>query len=215
MARTPRTTNALRRADETGMTMLEVAVAMTILTLVMGLLYGLASGLDDTARLQDIKVTGGDEARKAMITVTRDIRQSAKASITGTPGASLTYRIPADLDGNGTPVDVGGYLEVSPARTIQRDVDDLNHDGIGVSQLVLRNGANTSVLANGLVDNEDLNGNGVLDAGEDRNGNGQLDRGIWFERAGNDMRITVQIEGATRRGRLLMTELTETVVPRN
>lgn len=71
------------------------------------------------------------------------------------------------------------------------------------------------VLANHLVPNEDLNNNGVLDAGEDTNGNGRLDRGIWFERVGNAVRVTIQTQDVTRQGHHFVSSFSETVLPRN
>jgi hypothetical protein len=104
---------------------------------------------------------------------------------------------------------------LSTVRTIQRDTNDLNSDGLTASQIILRNGANNTVLANGVPNNEDANNNGTLDTGEDANRNGQLDRGIWFARTGNAVTITLQSQQSLRRGTLFVTTLSETVAPRN
>jgi len=198
-----------------GMTLVEVMVTVTILTLVMAILFGLSTGLGDTAKVQGAKITSSDQARKAMIYATRDLRQAAKSSVSGLPGPSISYRVATDLDGNGAAVDVGGNIELSALRQIERDLTDANGDGIAGSQLVLKIGGVTQVLANDLSEDEDANGNGVLDPGEDRNGNGRLDRGVWFERDGSGIKVTLQSEGHSRQGHLIQTQLTETVFPRN
>jgi type II secretory pathway pseudopilin PulG len=197
------------------MTLLEVMVAVTILVIVMGTLFQLAVGLGDTAQIQEIKMTSGDEARKAMIYITRDLRQAAAGTMVGAPGATIAYRVATDLDGNGVAVDVGGTLELGNLHTIRRDNEDLNEDGVTDDQLIVTDGDAVQVLANDLLEDEDKNENGVLDPGEDANLNGVLDRGVWFERSGNAVRVTIQTQGRSRQGHLLTSRLSETVLPRN
>lgn len=200
---------------ENGMTLLEVMVAVSILTIVMGTLFGLSISLGDTAQVQGAKITSSDEARRGMISATRELRQSANSSVTGLPGATITYRVAVDLDGNGSAVDVGSNIELSAVRTIGRDLTDANGDGVRGTQLVMTTGGTVQVLANNLLQDEDTNGNGVLDPGEDRNLNGRLDHGVWFERTGSSVRVTIETESQSRQGRLIETRLTETVFPRN
>jgi hypothetical protein len=76
-------------------------------------------------------------------------------------------------------------------------------------------GGAVQVLANDLAEDEDTNGNGVLDTGEDRNLNGRLDRGVWFQRDSSAVRVMIQAEGRSRQGHLIQADLTETVFPRN
>ena len=200
---------------ENGMTLLEVMVVVAILTVVMGVLFGLSTSMGDTAGVQGARITTSDEARRAVISVTRDLRQAGNSSVTGLPGAAITYRVAVDTDGNGSAVDVGSTIELSGIRTIERDLTDANGDGIRGSQLVMKTGGVTQVLANNLLQDEDANGNGVLDPGEDRNLNGQLDRGLWFERDASSIRVTIETESQSRRGHLIQTRLAETVFPRN
>jgi prepilin-type N-terminal cleavage/methylation domain-containing protein len=200
---------------DTGMTLIEVMIAVSILTIVIAVLFGLSTGMSDTAQVQGAKITSSDQARKAMIYATRDLRQAARSSISGLPGSSISYRVATDLDGNGSAVDVGGHIELSAIRQIQRDSTDANGDGFTGSQLVLKIGEVTQVLANNLSDDEDINGNGILDLGEDKNGNGRLDHGVWFERDGSGIRVTIQSEGHSRQGHVIQSQLTETVSPRN
>jgi len=201
--------------DPAGMTLLEVMIAVAILTVVMGVLFGLATAIGDTAGVQESQTAAYDEARKGMLLMVRDLRQASAFSLSGMPGPTVTYQVAMDLDGNGVAVDIGGDIELSPLRTIERDVDDLNADGITETQLVLSSGDTCMILANDLAEDEDLNQNGTLDTGEDVNGNGVLDRGIWFESSGSAVEVTVQTAGRTRRGHLLTKSLRSTVYPRN
>ena len=203
------------RVSQAGMTLIEVMVSVSILVVVIGAIFGLATALGDAATTQFAKTNASDEARKGMLYVVRDLRQSADFSISGLPAASITYRMATDLDGNGTAVDVGGNLELDAARTITRDLEDLNGDGFGETQLVRIDGATVQVLANGLAGDEDTNGNGELDTGEDTNNNGVLDRGIWFERIGGSIQIALQTRGRNRQGHELMSNMSTVVVPRN
>jgi len=198
-----------------GMSLVEVMVVMTILTLVMAVLFSLSTSMGDTARVQGAKITSSDQARRGMIYTTRDLRQAANSTISALPAAAISYRVAVDLDGNGSAVDVGANIELSGVHQIERDLTDANGDGITSTQLVLEMGGAVQVLANDLAEDEDTNGNGVLDTGEDRNLNGRLDRGVWFEREGSAVRVTIQAEGHSRQGHLIQSSLTQTVFPRN
>ena len=202
-------------ASTAGMTLLEVVFAVAILTVVMAVLFGLALSLGDTARVQEAKTTTFDQARKGMTYMVSDLRQAENFTLSPLPAETLTYRIATDVDGNGTAVDMGMNLELSRPRVITRDEKDLNGDGITLSQLVLWNGDSAMVLANDVMPYEDLNDNGQLDAGEDTNNNGALDPGIWFERTGSGVRITLQTLGRSRRGHIIQSGMQTTVVPRN
>lgn len=199
-----------------GVTLLEVMVSVAILTVVTGVLFVLATSLGEAARTQEAKTTTLDDARNAMLVLTRELRQAAANSFSALPGATLTYRIAQDVDGNGSAVNLAGDLELSTPRTVGRDFGDVNGDGRRATQLILQGGGRVRVLANALAPNEDTNGNGVLDAGEDANGNRRLDRGIWFERVGPGIRITIDSQRmADARGRPMTSRLVEVVDPRN
>ncbi|MBN2309266.1 MAG: prepilin-type N-terminal cleavage/methylation domain-containing protein [Candidatus Hydrogenedentes bacterium] len=201
-----------------GFTLIEIMISVTILTVVLGILFTLATNLGRSARIQEAKVTTVDEVRTAMMFVTREIRQASMGSISsGTlPGPALTYRVAIDADGNGSAVDVAGNLELSGTRTLARDVNDLNGDGQTVTQLIMVEGTDVRVIANNLLPDEDLNGNDTLESGEDANGNGLLERGLWFESAGAGIRVTIQAQRrADERGFLLPSGVIETVMPRN
>ena len=202
-----------------GFTLLELTVSMAVLTMVMGVLFALTTGLAQSTKLQQAKITADDDARNAMMFLVRDIRQASSSTIPPDtmPGSVLFYQVADDIDGNGTAVNIAGALELSPVRTLTRDLADLNGDGLTETQLVMVEGAAVArVVANSLLPDEDINNNGVLDPGEDANSNGILERGLWFEQAGRGIRITVQTQKlADPRGLQLSSSLIETVVPRN
>lgn len=204
-----------RHKRPSGFTLLEILLAVSIMVIVIGSLSGMAIGLGDTARVQGIKTDSGYQARRGMIYIVRDLRHSALSTVVGPPGATINYRVAEDLDGNGTAVDISGDLELSPVRTIGRDLADLNGDGLTGTQVILQTEDGIEVMATDVLPNEDLNNNGVLDTGEDINGNGILDRGIWFERNGSLIEVTIQAGATTRRGRIITFNLTEVVRPRN
>ena len=204
--------------DTAGLTMLEVIMAVAILTIVTGALFAIALSIGDTARVQDIKATTNDEARRALQQLVPELRQAARASINwdALPGQVITYQIATDLDGNGSAVNAAGQLELSAPRTVQRDVDDANGDGFTDTQLVLISGDMVRVLANDLApENETLGADGVFGPDQDLNGNGRLDRGFWIEPRDGGLEISIQAQEVTRRNQSLSTMLTEFVVPRN
>jgi len=165
-----------------GFTLLELMVSIAVLTLVTGALYAASMTLTHAATSQEAKTTTIDNAKTGMLLMIRDIRQGDSASVDwgSLPGPVLAYRAATDLDGNGTAVDIGVELELGPTRTLTRDINDLNGDGVTDTQLVLVEAGQARVITNGLLPDEDANQNDVLDAGEDANGNGVLDHGLWF-----------------------------------
>lgn len=206
-----------------GMTLLEIIFAVAILTVVMGLIFGLSISMSDAANERHLKALTQDEVRKAMTLIVRDLHQAARATMSDLPDPGMpgiSYQIATDLDGNGTAVDSSGNLELSDTRTISRDDNDVNGDGV-TNQLVLDDGNGTfQVLANNLIPDEDLNNNATLDPGEDTNFNGRLDRGVWFERVGNNIQVTVQTQARTRSkgpagGHFMTSAMVEIVSPRN
>ncbi|MCP4639894.1 MAG: prepilin-type N-terminal cleavage/methylation domain-containing protein [bacterium] len=201
-----------------GFTLLEVMVSAAIMTIALGIMFGLARNLAQSAQVQDTKVVTADEARTAMMFLAKEVRQAAVTSINWTdlPGPVLTYQVATDRDGNGYAVDMSGNLELSVPRTVGRDSEDVNDDGQTANQLVRTAGTTFLVISNGVLIDEDANDNGGVDLGEDANLNGVLDRGLWFERAGDGVRITIQTQHRSSvDGPLITSTLIETVMPRN
>ncbi len=201
-----------------GMTLVELIIVTAVLTMLMGMLYTMALTLQRAAADQESKITTEDDVRGGMLVLVRQLRQSATSSIDWStlPGPAITFRKAEDVDGNGLAVDQGGFLELSGQWTIQRDVDDLNNDGQSAHQLILTDGSQVTVLANGLILSEDGDSNGVLTTGEDSNGNEALDRGVWFEPSGTGVRVTLQAERVSGpRGTRMLSTLSTLVLPRN
>ena len=193
--------------NRAGFTLIEVMIAIGVLSLVMGAIFLLSTSTRDAALAQEAKLNAQDQVRNAMMQVVRELRQSASASINWNdlPGPAISYRVPMDIDGNGVPVDSAGNLELSPIRTISRDTQDLNNDGVTDTQLVLaHDGDFARVLGNQLLIDRDVTGDG------------QLERGLWFERSGAGVRVTIRAEiPAGPDGLRMLSQLQETVFPRN
>tara|TARA_R110001592_G_scaffold183220_4_gene426850 strand:- start:537 stop:1100 length:564 start_codon:yes stop_codon:yes gene_type:complete len=186
-------------------------MAMSILSIVMGVLFTLSISIGDTAKLQDVNVVNNDEARRAMIAVVPRLRQAQTASInTGSlPGDVLTFRMPSDIDGNGTAVNVSGALEIGDLITLQRDVDDVNNDGVSSEQLIMTVGNTVQVLANQL--SPDAGPGPVADGATP----GENTAGFWVEEENGGIRLTIRTQGKSRRGTLIRQQFTELVNPRN
>jgi prepilin-type N-terminal cleavage/methylation domain-containing protein len=175
-----------------GVTLLELMVVISVITIVTGILFLIGASLQAAYRVQDSKVTTQDSTRNAMMIITRELRQAAASSITADawPATAISYRTAVDLSGNGWPVDTIGRLELSPVRTIALDAD--------TNQLVLTEEGSDSVrvLATDLVP----------------------DTGVQFERVGGAVRLTLAAarettsQGAPRK---LVSTLSGTVAPRN
>jgi prepilin-type N-terminal cleavage/methylation domain-containing protein len=202
--------------NKRGFTLIEVLFAVSLLTVVMGTLYGVSLAIKRGTDAQEAQMAAGNEAVKAIEFIARDLTQAAQGTITGTmPGPAISYQVAADLDGNGVALDKSGKLELSPPHRLGRDAEDVNHDGFGPNQLVLITDKGAQVLATGLVADEDANGNGSLDPGEDKNGNGVLDRGIWFEQAGKGYWVHVATERKAQQGHVYGARLSRFISPRN
>lgn len=206
------------RQGTAGMSLLEVMFAMALLTMVMGTLFGISLSFSDTARVQEAQLNAHDEARRALLMLVPDLRQAVSVTINWNelPGEVLTYRVAADVSGNGTAVNQDKRLEMSEIRTITRDLEDINGDGLTANQLIAVTGNGVQVLANNLSPlSEQPNAQGEFGDAEDTNGNGRMDRGIWFEPWGGSLRVTVQTQGTDRQGHIIPFVLDTIVTPRN
>ena len=199
------------RISQRGVTLLELMMAMSILTVVMGVLFTLSISIGDTAKLQDVKVVNNDEARRALQAVVPRLRHAQFSSVnTGEmPGDVLRFQMPDDLDGNGTAVNISGDLELGNPVTIQRDVDDANEDGVSNTQLVMISGNTVTVLANQLSPDA---GPAPVQVGEIAPEN---NAGFWVEEQNGGILLTIRTQGESRRGTLIRQQFTELVDPRN
>lgn len=202
-----------------GVTLLEMLFTVAILTIVMATLAGLAISIGDTSQIRQSQATTYFEARRAMEEIVRQVRQAANRTLTTLPANTLSFQAATDDDSNGTAVNVSGKLELGGVQIVKRDTDNRNNDEFRSEQLVLIDGENVRVLANGLLPDEDINANNALDTGEDINNNGVLDHGLWFsEWTGGSRRgvqVDIQVVRESRRGISIVAHLTEVVVPRN
>lgn len=199
------------RISQRGVTLIELMMAMSILTVVMGVLFTLSISIGDTAKLQDVKVVNNDEARRALQAVVPRLRQAQFSSVnTGEmPGDVLRFQMPADLDGNGTAVNISGDLELGNPVTIQRDVDDANEDGVTDTQLVMISGDTVTVLANQLSPDPRPAPVQVGEIAPENNA------GFWVEQQNGGILLTIRTQGESRRGTLIRQQFTELVDPRN
>lgn len=189
-----------------GMTLLEIMVAVAIFTIVMGILFTLSVGMTDTARLHEEKSKTIDEARRALITLEREILQASRNSITiqDTSGASanagptLVYRIPVSDATTNVGITTDHTINLGNNRTIGMDTGDVNQDGLTTTQLVLT-GTDADIPNEGRVLANDV----------------VTPNGIWFQRDGTAIRVTIQTRGMSRQGLVINSHLSETILPRN
>lgn len=197
------------------MTLIELVMTVGLMTIVMGALFAMSLSLSDTVQVYNATISATDELRKAMYFIIPRVSQASRQTINMTqlPGDVLIFRMPTDLDGNGTCVDIGGNLELGDPVTIRRDTEDLNGDGLTNTQLIMIQGNNVTVLANNVFfPPEQENPDGSFN---DTNNNGRLDRGFMVIPEGNSLRIILDTVGRTRRGHELVMHIEERVTPRN
>jgi len=207
-----------------GVTLVELMIAAALLVVALGTIYTVAQATFASASYHDAEIAAQDEARGALQRMVTELRQARRSSLAMQtfPNDTLTFQIPEDADGNGLPVDVGGFLESAGTITYTRDMNDLNGDGLTATQLVrvyqggVGGAQNVTVLANDILPNEDANGDGILNPGEDLNGSRILERGVWFESNGPLLRIIVDCQKTVGAGgRRVWATVATNVSPRN
>lgn len=205
----------LTKRYTSGMTLIELTMTVGLMTIVMGALFTLSLSLNDTVQNYNATITATDEARRALQILVPRLSHASRQSVNWNelPGDILRFRMPTDLDGNGTCVDVGGNLELGDVVTVQRDTQDANNDGMTDNQLVMVQGNNVTVLANHLFNPpESGNPDGSFN---DTNGNGRLDRGFFITTNNNTIQIHIDTVGQSRRGHQFVINVEERVAPRN
>ncbi len=190
-------------SEQSGFTLIEVLCAASISVVVLCAALGVMMQVQKTGSVLEMRAAARTEAERAVLAISRELGQASRSSLSPLPGTGIRYKIAVDADGDGTALDANGAVEWSAERVIQRDVDDANHDGIGAEQLVLLNGSQVTVLANGLA--PDKNSDGAA-----------LQPGLWFESVPGGARVVVRTQRTTSPGRQVLTEeLAETIVVRN
>ena len=224
MMNSKRTHSSGAKRHPRGVTLIELMIAVAVFTAAFGAIYVVARTTLLNTAFHDAQIAAQEEARRGVQLMVRELRQARGSSLLlqTMPMDQITFEIPSDVDGNGLPVDVGGYLESAGTVTYMRDWNDMNGDGITNNQLVrvyqdtMGWPVDVSVITNDIMPNEDANWDGLLSAGEDTNGSRFLERGVWFERIGNILRITVDVQKRVGSGgTLAWATLTTDVHPRN
>ena len=64
-----------------GFTLLEMMIALTILTTVLGVLYMLSLSTAQAVKVEEAKMASQDEARRALQFLIRELRQAARQSV--------------------------------------------------------------------------------------------------------------------------------------
>jgi prepilin-type N-terminal cleavage/methylation domain-containing protein len=180
-----------------GFTLIEVLTASALLTAALAMIWSVWISANDTADVLGRKANATDATVHAMTVITRELRAIALNELSALPAEELHYRVPEDLDGNGLPVDAQGNPEWGTPRRIGRDHADINGDGFTDSQLVLEKDGSVDVLATGLTPT------------------GDADPGIWFERRGDSIQVTLAVSSASRRGLPVSARAVQCVTPRN
>lgn len=195
--------------DRRAFTLLEVMMATAVFSVVMGVIFTMSLGFANSAQMQEIKINTTEEARRAMLILAPRLRQASRASINwgDLPGDSITFRMAADLSGNGMPVGPNGFIELTGPVTITRDADDANEDGMTMTQLVMIGEADVRVLANDVAAGPAPEAP-AADAAPDN-------VGFWVRPQGRGLEVTVRAEQRTPRGHFFSTTVTEFIVPRN
>ena len=200
---------------ESGFTLVELTVAVAILVVLMGVLFSLSLGIGDTAAIQDLKITGNDEARRGLLAVAPRLRQAVRETINldQMPTDILSFRMPEDIDGNGLAVDSANALELGPEVEIRRDKHDQNKDGMTQSQLIMISGESIRVLANGL--SPDLGPSPAPASGKGEVVPAENTAGFWVAEEEGGIRVTIRTLGTSRRGHKILQEFNQLIAPRN
>lgn len=107
------------RRTERGFTIVEMIVVLSIFLGAALLIYQVAQSLMISYRTGETKIQVEENLRRGMTHLMRELRQAARATLMCSQGGSasypagdsITYRVPEDLDANGTVLDAFGNVE--------------------------------------------------------------------------------------------------------
>lgn len=146
-----------------GFTLLELMMATSASMVVLAMMYGAAMMMARSARTSDSVVMLNAEARTAMQSIVRSLRQApattieseangAFAALGNAAVTNVRFERVADVDGNGNALDEDMNVETDGPFRIVADTNDRNGDGLTTTQLVRLDAANAvvEVLANHL-----------------------------------------------------------------
>jgi prepilin-type N-terminal cleavage/methylation domain-containing protein len=136
-----------------GFTLLEMVVAVAILSLVLLMAFGTMKRTTEVSSMESLRnqmERSGAESLEAMV---EELNASSVLAI-ASDGSLLTFQVPVDLDGNGTVLDADGNCEFG--------LDDLGVVSNGSATLMFvqnQVGGNPEVLSEAAL-GRDLNGDG-------------------------------------------------------
>lgn len=182
-----------------GFTLIEVLMASALLAIGGGIIWQTWLLSSESSELINDQTSNTGEMMQLFDQLGFELRGASLASLSALPAAQLTFRRVEDVGGNGIAIDAKGVAKLGEPVTIQRDLEDLNHDGLRGEQLVLLSSGGVRVLANHLVP-------ATADA---------EDPGLWFGRTGEAVSISIALTGTTRRGHASNLFFTQTFRPRN
>jgi len=140
-------TRGVRRHQQAGFSFVELMVVTGIMALVSGMLVVALRMGQQSWQVEQARMTVSMELRRGLDAMSRELASSQSGQLVGVPAdgtwyTSLTFRVPQDLNGDGTVLDANGALEWSPPVVYALG-------GTGGTQILRIQNNATRVLANG------------------------------------------------------------------
>lgn len=129
-----------------GFSLVEVMVTVLIFSLIFAAVFMLLTGGQASWYTGDVQIELTQEIRKALLTVDKELRQTASSVISDVPAdgdyyISITFRIPKDIDDDGDVISAIGTMEWS---------DNINYSLNANNQIIRTYPLGISVLANNI-----------------------------------------------------------------
>jgi prepilin-type N-terminal cleavage/methylation domain-containing protein len=99
-----------KRPEQKGFSLLEVMVAVGILSLIMLLVFASLKSTTDVSSMEHTRNRLDRKGAKALDLMCKELRSASVLGVSG-DGTVLVFQVPADLDGNGTVLDKTGAPE--------------------------------------------------------------------------------------------------------
>lgn len=137
--------NGIRR-HLTGFTLVEVLITVAIFSLIFMAIFAVLTIGESSWYSGDISVELNQEIGRALLTMTRQLRQSRSTVISNVPADdtyynSITFKVPQDIDGDGDVINSSGNMEWS-----QNISYSLNEN----KQIIRSTASGSSILANNI-----------------------------------------------------------------
>ncbi|MHC4916625.1 MAG: prepilin-type N-terminal cleavage/methylation domain-containing protein [Planctomycetota bacterium] len=141
-----------KRSVQGGFSLLEVMVAIGILSLVMLMTFASMKSATDVSAVENTRNRLDRKGAKALDTMSKELRSASVLGVAGN-GTVLVFQKPVDLDGNGTVLDKTGEPEFG--------IDDVSPPATGAInfQFVPNNALSVGPMNEALL-RRDLNGDG-------------------------------------------------------